>query len=67
MPFSYKRLWKLLIDKEMSKTEYRQSIGMSPSTLAKMTNGENISLEIIERTCKLFGCRVEDIIEYVEE
>ena len=67
MPFSYKRLWKLLIDRDMNKTEYRKALGISSGTLAKMTNGENVSLDIIERTCKLFGCRVEDIIEYVED
>jgi DNA-binding Xre family transcriptional regulator len=64
MPFSYNKLWKLLIDKNMTKSELRKSVGMSSSTVAKMGKGENVSLDVIDKICKLLDCKVEDIIEH---
>lgn len=67
MPFSYNKLWKLLIDKNMTKSDLRKAVGMSSSTLAKMGKGENISLDVVDKMCALFHCRVEDILEHVDE
>jgi putative transcriptional regulator len=64
MPFSYSRLWKLLIDKGMTKEELRKALNFSSTTIAKMGKGENVSLEVIEKICAYFSCRIEDIIEY---
>lgn len=64
MPFTYKPLWKLLIDKEMTKKELMQQVGISKSTIDKMGRNETISLEIVDRICNCFECRVEDVIEY---
>lgn len=64
MPFSYTRLWKLLIDKEMTKEELRKDLNFSSTTIAKMGKGENVSLEVIDKMCAYFNCRIEDIIEY---
>ena len=64
MSFTYKPLWKLLIDKDMTKKELMQKAAISKSTIDKMGRGENISLEIIDRICSLFDCRVEDVIEH---
>lgn len=66
MPFTYKPLWKLLIDKEMTKKELMKSTGVSKSTVDKMSRGETISLEIIDRICNHFDCKIEDVIEYCE-
>lgn len=65
MSFCYNKLWKILIDKNMTKSDLREAIGISSSTLAKMGKGENVSLDVIEKICKLFDCNVDDIIEYV--
>ena len=64
MPFSYKPLWKLLIDKEMSKKNLGESTGISKSTLDKMYRGENVSLEVIDRICRHLNCDVSDVITY---
>lgn len=67
MSFSYNKLWKLLIDKNMTKSDLRKAIGISSSTMAKMGKGENVSLDVIDKICKLLNCKVEDIIEHVGE
>jgi len=64
MAFTYKPLWKLLIDKDMSKKELMQATGISKSTMDKMGRRETISLDIVERICNYFNCKVEDVIEY---
>ena len=62
--FTYKPLWKLLIDKEMNKKELMQATGISKSTIDKMGRGEIVSLEVIDRICNYFDCRVEDVVEH---
>lgn len=64
MAFSYKPLWKLLIDEDMSKKTLMQVTNISKSTIDKMGRGEIVSLEIIDRICDFFNCRVEDVIEH---
>lgn len=64
MAFTYKPLWKLLIDKEMNKKELMQATGISKSTIDKMGRGEIVSLEVIDRICNYFDCRVEDVVEH---
>lgn len=65
MGFSFNPLWKLLIDKNMTKEELRTKIETSASTIAKMGKGENVSLDVIDRICNKLGCRVEDVIEHI--
>ena len=67
MGFSYKPLWKLLIDKDMTKKKLMEQTGISKSTIDKMGRGEIISLNIVDKICKQFDCKVEDIMEYKEE
>lgn len=50
----------------MTKTQLRESIGMSTSTLAKMTKGEYVSLETIDNICQYLECRVEEVIEIIQ-
>jgi putative transcriptional regulator len=64
MPFSYDPLWKLLIDKKMTKEELRNAVEASPTTIAKMGRGENISFEVLDRICKELNCKVEDVIKH---
>lgn len=63
MRVSYNKLWKLLIDKKMSKSELRDAVNMSSNTLAKMGKEETISMEVIMRICKELNCDVGDIME----
>lgn len=67
MPFSYKPLWKLLIDKNMSKKNLMEVTGISKSTIDKMYREENISLEIINRICRQLNCDISEVISYREE
>ena len=67
MGFSYKPLWKLLIDKDMTKKKLMEQTGISKSTIDKMGRGETISLNIVDKICKQFDCKIEDIMEYKEE
>ena len=67
MAFSYKPLWKLLIDKEMTKKQLMEVTGISKSTMDKMGRGEQVSMDIIDRICNYFNCDVANIIEHVSE
>ena len=64
MAFSYKPLWKLLIDKEMTKKQLMEVTNISKSTMDKMGRSEQVSMDIVDRICDYFDCRVEDIIEH---
>ena len=61
------RLWKLLIDKGLKKTDLKAIANISNSTLAKLGKGEYVSMEIIERLCRALDCNVEDIMEITSE
>lgn len=66
MVFSYKKLWKLLIDKEMKKRELCSKAGISSATLAKMAKGESITTESLLKICVALNCETSDIMEIVE-
>ena len=59
----YDRLWKLLIDKHMNKTELRDRIGISNATLAKLGKNEPVNLKSIESICRELECGIEDVLE----
>lgn len=67
MAVSYKKLWKLLIDKNMKKKDLRAATGISTTTLAKLGKDENVSTEILAKICKTLECDVGDIMEMVNE
>ena len=66
MKMSYNRLWKLLIDKEMKKSDLRKVAGVSSSSLAKLGKGENVTTDVILKICSALDCNVEDIMEIVK-
>ncbi len=66
MAFSYKPLWKLLIDLELTKKQLMQETGISKSTMDKMARGELVSMDIIDRLCNHFGCDVSCVIEHIK-
>ena len=62
--FSYKPLLKLLIDKNMTKTQLREQLGISMATLAKISKDEYISMKVLDDICSLLNCKIEDVIEH---
>lgn len=67
MAVSYNGLWKLLIDKNMKKVDMMNQVGISSSTVAKMTNGELVSMKVLEKICDKLDCDFGDIIHYEKE
>ena len=61
MKVNYKKLWKLLIDKEMKKTDLITVAGINPNILARLGKGEYVSMESLHKICKAFNCDVGDI------
>ncbi|MFW5672830.1 MAG: helix-turn-helix domain-containing protein, partial [Acetivibrio ethanolgignens] len=60
---SYKPLWKLLIDSEMTKTELRKKTQIAPSTFTKMNNEQQVSLDVLARICLELKCGFDDVVE----
>ncbi len=67
MKTSYKKLWHLLIDKEMTKTELQNAAGLSWGSVARLNHGENISTDVLLRICKVLDCDISDIMEVVKD
>ena len=67
MAVSYKKLWKLLIDKNMKKKDLRAVTGISTTTLAKLGKDENVSTDILAKICKALECDIGDILEMVND
>lgn len=63
MAVSYKKLWKLLIDKDMKKQDLRAAAKISSSSVAKLSKGENVNTDILVKICKALECDVSDIME----
>lgn len=66
MAISYKKLWKLLIDKDMKKKDLQKVAGVSAASITKLAKNEHVSTEIIEKICTALQCDVSDIMEMVE-
>jgi putative transcriptional regulator len=66
MDVSYNKLFKLLIDKGMKKTDLRLATGISPNTLTKLSNGEYVSMEVLVKICRVLECDFGDIMEIVQ-
>jgi len=64
---SYKRLWKLLIDRDMSKGDFRKVTGISSATSSKLLHSETVSSDVLLRICTALKCRMEDILEVVPD
>lgn len=67
MAVSYKKLFKLLIDRNMRRKDLRDLTGISYSTLGKLTNGDNVNMEVIEKLCLALNCRIEEIVEIIPD
>ena len=67
MAVSYKKLWILLIEKDMKKTDLRIQSGISTGALAKLGRNENVNTEVLAKICKALDCKIEDIMEMVPD
>ena len=67
MSLSYNKLWKLLIDRKLKKNDLHLITGLSQSTIAKLSKGENVNTEVLERICKALNCEIGDIVEIKED
>ncbi|MCM1569134.1 MAG: helix-turn-helix transcriptional regulator [Roseburia sp.] len=67
MALSYNRMWKLLVDKKMSKADLRKAADIAPNTMTKLRRDEAVNLAILGRICNVLGCDFGDIMEYVPE
>ena len=66
MHITYKKLWKLLIDRDMNKKQFMQATRISKSTMDKMARGEQVSMDIIDRICNHFECEIPCVVEHVK-
>ena len=67
MVVSYKKLWKLLIDRDMKKKDLAKAADISNYTVTKMSKGENVTVEILGKICAALNCGIDDIMEFVPE
>lgn len=67
MRISYNKLWKLLIDKNMSKMDLKEAAGVSAASIAKLGKGGNITTDVLLKICETLNCKLEDIMETVDE
>jgi len=67
MAVSYKKLWKLLIDKDMKKKDLRVATGISSSSMAKLAKNENVTTDVLVRVCEALHCDIADIMEVTSE
>lgn len=67
MKISYKKLWKLLIDKDMLKKDLQQQTGISWATITRMSRGEPVSMEVLMKICGALNCNVGDVVDFIDE
>ncbi|NLN83072.1 MAG: helix-turn-helix transcriptional regulator [Firmicutes bacterium] len=67
MSISYKKLWKLLIDRDMKKKDLREAAGISTASMAKLGKNENVHTDILLKVCKALDCDISDIMEIVPD
>ena len=67
MHFSYNKLWKLLSDRGMNKSQLRDLSGISSSSIAKLGKNKNVTTEVLLKICKALDCDVSDIMEIVKD
>ena len=67
MRISYNKLWKMLIDKNMKKSDLREKAGISSASVAKLGKGDNITTDVLLRICEAMDCHLDDIMETVDD
>ena len=67
MKASYKKLWKLLIDRDLKKKDIEEMAGVSHYTMHKLTRDENVTMDVLGKICKALDCEITDIMEFVDD
>lgn len=67
MVFSYDKLWKLLIDEKMKKKDIADRAGIGPNTMARLSKGQPVQMNVLGRICKELNCSIGDIVEFINE
>ena len=67
MEVSYKKLWKVLIDKDMKKKDLQAAAGISWASVTKLSKGETVSMEVLMKRCKTLDCNIGDIMDLIPE
>ena len=67
MAISYKKLWKLLIDKDMTAVDLRQATGIAPNTMTKLRRDEEVSMTVLAKICKVLDVNIGDIMDMIPE
>lgn len=65
--FSYKPLWKTLIEKDMNKSRLREKTGISMATVAEMSKNGYVAMSVLDRICNALDCDISDVIEHIKE
>ena len=67
MAISYNKLWKLLVDKKMSKADLRRAAGIAPNTMTKLRRDEEVTLTVLNKICSVLGTDIGDIMEFIPD
>ena len=67
MSASYKKLWKLLIDRDLKKRDLQTLAGISNYTISKLNRGDNVTTDVLGKICKALNCNIDDIMEFVDK
>lgn len=67
MGVTYKKLFKLLIDRNMKKKDLRDLVGIGNSTMTKLSNDENVTIEVMAKICRALDCTIDDVVEIVPD
>ena len=67
MGVTYKKLWIMLIERNLSKTELREMADISPATLTKLNKNKYVHMEMLEKICRALGCSFDDIVELLPQ
>lgn len=67
MHVSYKKLWKVLIDKDMKKKDLQAAAGISWASVTKLSKGETVSMEVLMKVCRALDCNIGDVMDFVPE
>ena len=67
MAISYNKLWKLLVDKKMSKADLRKAAGIAPNTMTRLRRDEEVTLSVLSKICSTLNVDIGDILEFMPE
>lgn len=67
MSISYKKLFKLLIAKDLKKKDLREMAGIGNSTMTKLANNENVTMEVMAKICSALDCKIDDVVEILSD